>query len=130
MTPPIYLLWFPSIMKKKNITALMGRMMPVLHGMEHSFEVILVDDGSTDGCLKIMKDLTIQPEISVVELTRNYGQHAAIFAGFSQAQGEIIITLMPIFRTLRKRSRAWCRSWKRVATTWWVRFVKDGRTLC
>jgi undecaprenyl-phosphate 4-deoxy-4-formamido-L-arabinose transferase len=40
-----------------------------------------------------MKGFTVYPEITVVELTRNYGQHAAIMAGFSEASGAIVVTL-------------------------------------
>ena len=44
-------------------------------------KVILVDDGSTDGSHQVIKELTSSPVISSITLNRNYGQHAAIFAG-------------------------------------------------
>jgi undecaprenyl-phosphate 4-deoxy-4-formamido-L-arabinose transferase len=57
------------------------------------FEVIFVDDGSRDSSLAMLRQFAEAPEIRVVELTRNYGQHAAILAGFSIVRGEIVITL-------------------------------------
>jgi len=83
----------PVFNEAENIQALMHRMLPVLEGMNRPFEVILVDDGSRDDSLALMKGFLTRPEVKVVELTRNYGQHAAIFAGFSQVCGEIVVTL-------------------------------------
>jgi undecaprenyl-phosphate 4-deoxy-4-formamido-L-arabinose transferase len=61
--------------------------------MGRSYEIIFVDDGSRDNSLSVLKGFLIYPEVKVVELTRNYGQHAAIFSGFSIVQGDIVITL-------------------------------------
>jgi undecaprenyl-phosphate 4-deoxy-4-formamido-L-arabinose transferase len=61
--------------------------------MGKSYEIIFVDDGSRDNTLSILKSFLIYPEVKVVELTRNYGQHAAIFSGFSVVGGDIVITL-------------------------------------
>ncbi len=60
----------------------------------HKFELILVDDGSTDGSdKKISRAAQLHEPVVAVLLNRNYGQHAAVFAGLSQAGGEIIVTL-------------------------------------
>jgi undecaprenyl-phosphate 4-deoxy-4-formamido-L-arabinose transferase len=61
--------------------------------MGKSFEVILVDDGSQDNSLKLLKEFASNPKVRVVELTRNYGQHAAIMAGFSIVRGDMIVTM-------------------------------------
>ncbi len=71
----------------------MERIRPVMSAMKRPYEVILVDDGSRDSSLEILKGFTESPEVRVVELTRNYGQHAAILAGFSIVRGEIVVTL-------------------------------------
>jgi undecaprenyl-phosphate 4-deoxy-4-formamido-L-arabinose transferase len=71
----------------------MSRLLPVMNEMGKSFEVILVDDGSKDNSLNLLKEFTASPNVKVVELTRNYGQHAAIMAGFSIVRGDMIITM-------------------------------------
>jgi len=83
----------PVYNEEANLTALMGRLMPVMKDMGKSFEIILIDDGSRDNSLSLLKNFVSNPFVKVVELTRNYGQHAAIMAGFSVVQGDIVITM-------------------------------------
>src|SRR3990172_5885963 len=83
----------PVYNEERNITPLMGRLLSVMKGMGTGYEIILVDDGSGDRSLELLREFTCHPEVKVVELTRNYGQHAAIMAGFSLVQGDIVITL-------------------------------------
>lgn len=83
----------PVYNEEANLAALMGRLLPVMNDMNKSFEVILVDDGSQDNSLKLLKEFASNPRVRVVELTRNYGQHAAIMAGFSIVRGDMIVTL-------------------------------------
>jgi len=83
----------PVYNEEKNIAALMERLTPIMEGIGTPFEIILVDDGSSDRSLSLLQGYTDRREVKVVELTRNYGQHAAIMAGFSVVQGEIVITL-------------------------------------
>lgn len=83
----------PVYNEEENLPELMRRLMPVMQGMGKSFEIILVDDGSRDRSLEILKGFTTHSQVKVVELTRNYGQHAAILAGFSVVSAEIIITM-------------------------------------
>jgi undecaprenyl-phosphate 4-deoxy-4-formamido-L-arabinose transferase len=90
---PTISLVIPVYNEEGNLTTLMERITPVMSAIERPYEVILVDDGSRDSSLEILKEFAQSPEIRVVELTRNYGQHAAILAGFSIVRGEIIVTL-------------------------------------
>lgn len=90
---PMISLVIPVFNEERNLTRLMERVMPTMAAMKRPFEVILVDDGSRDSSLDILKGLAESKEIRVVELTRNYGQHAAILAGFSIVRGEIVVTL-------------------------------------
>ena len=83
----------PVYNEEENLPELMRRLMPVMQGMGKSFEIILVDDGSSDNSLQILKGFTKNAQVKVVELTRNYGQHAAILAGFSIVNADIIITM-------------------------------------
>ena len=83
----------PVFNEEGNLPALMNRIRPVMSALKRPWEVILVDDGSRDRSLEILKGFTVHPEVRVVELTRNYGQHAAILAGFSIVRGGIVVTL-------------------------------------
>jgi len=83
----------PVYNEEANLTALMGRLMPVLQKMEKPFEIILIDDGSQDRSLSLLKEFAKKPYVKVIELTRNYGQHAAIMAGFSLVRGDIVVTM-------------------------------------
>jgi undecaprenyl-phosphate 4-deoxy-4-formamido-L-arabinose transferase len=83
----------PVYNEEQNLQALMTRLLPVMKGLERPFEIIFIDDGSRDHSLEILQSFTEHEEVKVVELTRNYGQHAAILAGFSIADAEIIVTM-------------------------------------
>lgn len=83
----------PVYNEAPGLRRLMDRLAPVMKGIGKPYEIILVDDGSKDNSLAILKEFTVFPEIKVVELTKNYGQHAAVFAGFFVCSGDIIITM-------------------------------------
>lgn len=67
----------------------------MLDGLQKSYEVILVNDGSRDGSQAMLVTLhKRRPDvIRVVQFMRNYGQHPAIMAGFQRARGEVIVTM-------------------------------------
>ena len=83
----------PVFNEEANLSHLIERLRPIMEKTGKSYEVIFVDDGSWDNTLSILKTFLIYPEVKVLELTRNYGQHAAIFSGFSVVRGDIVITL-------------------------------------
>ena len=59
-----------------------------------NFEVIVVNDGSVDNTSQVLDELTMRyKELSVISLRKNYGQTAAMAAGFDYSNGEIVITL-------------------------------------
>lgn len=74
---------------------LIDRTLAALDGCKRRFEFILVDDGSRDRSTAIMKEASAKRPGEVVSciLNRNYGQHAAIMAGFSLVRGDFVITL-------------------------------------
>jgi undecaprenyl-phosphate 4-deoxy-4-formamido-L-arabinose transferase len=55
--------------------------------------VVLVDDGSSDGSVEIVKSLSQNPLISAIYLNRNYGQHAAIFAAVLSSTEDVLVTM-------------------------------------
>lgn len=80
--------------EQDNIMPLWERICAVLEKTPYSFEVILVDDGSHDQSLERLQTLAAKdPRVVVLELCRNYGQSAALDAGFTHARGEWIITM-------------------------------------
>jgi undecaprenyl-phosphate 4-deoxy-4-formamido-L-arabinose transferase len=83
----------PVYNEEGNLARLMERIRLAMSALERPYEIIFVDDGSRDRSLKILEGFARSPGVRVVELTRNYGQHAAILAGFSIVRGEIIVTL-------------------------------------
>ena len=84
----------PVFNEQENLHALQEALSPVLRGFGKPYELIYVDDGSTDKSLDILRELQSKdPNIVIIEFSRNFGQHSAIFAGFDQSQGEIVVTL-------------------------------------
>ncbi len=84
----------PMYNEEDNICRLFDRLFPVLEGLEESWEVICINDGSTDQTLDILlSEYKKRRGLVIVNLARNFGQHAAVMAGFSLAQGEWVITM-------------------------------------
>jgi undecaprenyl-phosphate 4-deoxy-4-formamido-L-arabinose transferase len=84
----------PIYNEAANLERLHERLQRTLAAMGQSHEVWYVDDGSTDGSLELLTRLSAgDVHVGVIELTRNFGQHAAVLAGFAAARGEIIVTL-------------------------------------
>ncbi|MBN2594289.1 MAG: glycosyltransferase [Sedimentisphaerales bacterium] len=85
----------PVFNEEKNLGELVGRCLKTCNEMGKSFEIILVDDGSSDGSSKVITEAVDQNEGKVlgILLNRNYGQHAAVMAGFAESRGNMVITL-------------------------------------
>jgi undecaprenyl-phosphate 4-deoxy-4-formamido-L-arabinose transferase len=87
----------PIYNESANLTALWSRLEQVmthLATLGHQCELVLVDDGSTDTSLTMMRDMAeLDSRVRVVELARNFGQHSALLAGFRNCRGEIVVTL-------------------------------------
>lgn len=78
----------------ENIRILAESLLNVLNGINRTFEIIFIDDGSSDGSHNELKALSQEfSEIKAVIFRRNFGQTAAMAAGFDYAAGDIIITL-------------------------------------
>ncbi|XBS69254.1 undecaprenyl-phosphate 4-deoxy-4-formamido-L-arabinose transferase [Acerihabitans sp. KWT182] len=85
----------PVFNEQESLTALIERTGAACRQLSLPFEIILVDDGSSDNSVDILSAAAEQPDshIIAVLLNRNYGQHSAIMAGFLQATGDLVITL-------------------------------------
>ena len=84
----------PIYNEEVTIERLHERLSRVLEPLGKSYEIIYIDDGSTDGTRAILQRLhSKDPNVKVIVFNRNYGQHAAVVAGFERAGGEIIVTL-------------------------------------
>ncbi|HOX37011.1 MAG TPA: glycosyltransferase [Candidatus Brocadiia bacterium] len=84
----------PMLNEEANIAPLFDRLFPVLHGMGETFEVVVIDDGSKDKTLSLLNAVKAEhPELCILSFARNFGQHAAVMAGFEAARGEWVVTL-------------------------------------
>lgn len=79
----------PIYNEEENLEIVINEVVKVLQRMKKSWEVIFVDDGSTDrGPAIIQKACQADRRIKLVQLRRNFGQTAAIAAGFDHSSGE------------------------------------------
>lgn len=84
----------PVLNEEESLPILHQRLTEALTGNGYSYEIIIVDDGSTDRSFEIMRELQVlDPHLRVVRFRRNYGQTAAFSAGFDRAQGDVVITI-------------------------------------
>jgi len=84
----------PVYNEEESLLELIRRSLAACGACRCAFEIILVDDGSRDGSRKIISQATDRHEEVVgVFLNRNYGKHAAVFAGLEQSRSETIVTL-------------------------------------
>ncbi len=84
----------PAYNEEKSIVLLYNKLEQVLKTTRKSYEIIFVDDGSTDSTFDELKKLhRTQSKIKIVRFQRNFGKAAALTAGFEEAQGEIIFTM-------------------------------------
>src|SRR3989449_5881810 len=97
MSAPLELsLVIPVYNERENLPVLVGEIDQALAGRRGGgrYEIVAVDDGSTDGSLDVLKALKHEhPEIHIVAFAANAGQTAAFAAGFGAARGRVIVTL-------------------------------------
>jgi glycosyltransferase involved in cell wall biosynthesis/Flp pilus assembly protein TadD len=77
-----------------NLPILYDKLKSVLSTLKQNYEIIFIDDGSWDGSKKYLKELSkADKNVIVIQFRRNYGQTAALSAGFKYANGNVIITM-------------------------------------
>src|SRR5437762_7507941 len=80
--------------EERSILPLYDRLTAVAESLHRAYEIIFVDDASTDRSFELLANLVeTDARMKVVRLRRNFGQTAALSAGFDEAQGNVIITL-------------------------------------
>jgi len=84
----------PIYNEEESLPFLVNQLLEVLQPMDETFELVLVNDGSSDKSAEVIRKLSLEiPELVGVLLRKNYGQTAAMAAGFDISSGEIVVTL-------------------------------------
>jgi len=87
-------IFLPVYNEEPNLLPLHAKLDEALKTLDRSAEIVYVDDGSTDGSLKILREIAeLDPRVRVVALRRNYGQTAAMAAGIDAASGKVLIPM-------------------------------------
>jgi undecaprenyl-phosphate 4-deoxy-4-formamido-L-arabinose transferase len=94
MSSLAYSIVVPVYRGEATVVELCNRLVAFFEGRATSFEILLVDDGSSDGSWNRIQELAGQDDrIAGLRLTRNFGQHNATVCGFRHARGEFVITI-------------------------------------
>jgi len=89
-----YSVVIPVYNERDNLEILLNSLTEVMDSLQKEYEIICVNDGSRDGSDEVLKALKRKYEqLRVVEFERNCGLTAVLDAGFSMAQGDIVITM-------------------------------------
>ncbi len=84
----------PTYNEEKNIVLLHDELSKALQNAAASYEIIFVDDGSRDGTFQALKDMRQRDDrVRVIKFKKNFGQSAAMAAGFEHAKGDVVITM-------------------------------------
>lgn len=94
MNPDISIV-IPVHNEQEVLPTLFRRLLPVMDGLNRSYEIILINDGSKDNSERMLDEYQAQypDNIRIIHFNGNFGQHMAIMAGFEQVCGKTIITL-------------------------------------
>ncbi len=97
MTPstnPYLSIVIPAFNEENNILKLADRLIETLEATGHSYEILFIDDGSTDDTFEIIRQLaSTSNAIQGIRFRRNFGKSNALATGFEAARGEVVITL-------------------------------------
>jgi glycosyltransferase involved in cell wall biosynthesis len=91
---PRYSIVVPLHNEQENVTDLYDRLKAIMEANGESFELVLVDDGSTDRSFPLLREIAaVDSRVTVVKLRRNFGQTSALAAGFDHARGDYVIAM-------------------------------------
>src|SRR6201984_3308845 len=89
-----YSIVVPLFNEQENVPPLYMKLTEVMDGLGEPYELVFIDDGSRDNTFKVLSDIYEHDHrVNLVRLRRNFGQTAALKAGFDFARGEIIISM-------------------------------------
>lgn len=92
--PLMYSVVVPFYNEQESVAQLYVKIIEVMDALGEPYEIVFVDDGSKDGTFRLMSEIARDDDrVVVVQLRRNFGQTAALKAGFDHSQGEIIISM-------------------------------------
>jgi glycosyltransferase involved in cell wall biosynthesis len=91
---PLITILVPALNEQASLQALYDRLTAVLSSTGCPYEIVLIDDGSTDGSAESWLAMRQHDQrLALVRLTRNFGKEAALLAGFRHAQGDVVIPI-------------------------------------
>jgi len=91
---PRYSIVVPLHNEQENVTDLYDRLKAIMEANGETFELVLVDDGSTDRSFYLLREIAaVDSRVTVVKLRRNFGQTSALAAGFDHARGDYVIAM-------------------------------------
>lgn len=97
MTPspnPAFSIVIPVFNSAGVVAETVTRTIAFFDRLSEPYEIILVNDGSTDGSWKVIEGIgRSDPRVIAVDLLKNYGQHTAVFCGLEQSRGELVLTI-------------------------------------
>ena len=114
----------PLYNESESLNELNQTIVDSLNGKNLDFEIIYIDDGSTDNSWSIINDLSINNRVSGLKFQRNYGKSMALLAGFKRALGNIVITMdadlqddpneiYPLFQIITEQNLDLVSGWKK-----------------
>jgi len=84
----------PLLNERESLPELAERVRKVMEREGYSYELVFVDDGSSDGSWDVVKDIRKEnPSVKGISFRRNYGKSAALYEGFAAAEGDIVVTM-------------------------------------
>ncbi|MEL6831507.1 MAG: glycosyltransferase family 2 protein [Bacteroidota bacterium] len=83
----------PLYNEEESLPELVAWIRRVVAEQQYTYEIVMVDDGSTDTSWSVIEQLSQEGDVRGIKFQRNYGKSAGLFVGFAAAQGDVVITM-------------------------------------